>query len=167
MVTDTNAEDLLTRRVRDSMGWTREQLAEFLAVSVDTVRKWEDGTNPCAGPAKRLLELLEVWPELPTWLARPRELPPSPGLVPKGSPPWRRLRTIVRQIRRHQQEREQEALFFRIGINQAWLDAATSEGLIRSTYSSPQGTYYDATERALVWFDIEWMDNDPIDGDTD
>jgi len=162
---DPPPDNALVRNVRDSMSWTREDLAEFLDISVDTVRKWEDGTNPCAGPAKRLLALLHVWPELPAWLAAAPGRPPIPALVPKGSPPWRGLRQVIRQIRRLRHSDEQEALFFRIGIDQAWLNAAISEGLLKHNESGPQRGLHEATERARVWFDIEWVDVEPLDGD--
>lgn len=40
--------DLRTRRLR--IGWSREQLAHSVGVSVTALRAWEDGTAPISCP---------------------------------------------------------------------------------------------------------------------
>jgi len=42
------SNDLRTRRLR--IGWSREQLAHSVGVSVTTLRAWEDGTSPIHCP---------------------------------------------------------------------------------------------------------------------
>jgi len=42
------SNDLRTRRLR--IGWSREQLAHSVGVSVTALRAWEDGTAPITCP---------------------------------------------------------------------------------------------------------------------
>lgn len=47
------------KKIREDAGLTQQSLADLLATSVDTVRKWEqDQSNP-TGPAVRLLQMIE------------------------------------------------------------------------------------------------------------
>ena len=48
------------RAARASLGWSRRQLAERLAVSYETVKSWETGRRPCSGSAALLLQALVV-----------------------------------------------------------------------------------------------------------
>ena len=52
----TTSEQL--RGFRERQGWTREQLARRLDVSVETVRSWETGRRPMEGPAARLVAVM-------------------------------------------------------------------------------------------------------------
>jgi DNA-binding XRE family transcriptional regulator len=52
---DESRQKLLT--LRQTLGWSRAQLASFLGVSKDTLRRWETGErNPC-GAARKLIWL--------------------------------------------------------------------------------------------------------------
>ena len=47
------------RELRCAAGMTQAQLAAELQVSLQTVKFWEAGRNPCAGPAEVLLRMLD------------------------------------------------------------------------------------------------------------
>jgi putative transcriptional regulator len=47
------------RRIRKRLHFTQEMLAQFLEVSLATVRSWEQGHSSPLGPSRRLLEGLD------------------------------------------------------------------------------------------------------------
>lgn len=47
------------KRIRKRLGFTQEMLAQFLEVSLGTVRSWEQGLSSPLGPSRRLLEGLD------------------------------------------------------------------------------------------------------------
>jgi putative transcriptional regulator len=49
--------------LRRKLGYTQSLLAQALAVSVQTVRSWEQGSRHPSGSAARVLQLLELHPE--------------------------------------------------------------------------------------------------------
>jgi len=65
--TDNPARHLPTaqraRRLRKSLDMTQIQFAQWLGVSVNTVRNWEQGKRGPSGPAAALLGLVEVIPD--------------------------------------------------------------------------------------------------------
>lgn len=46
------------KEIRNGLGFTQERLAVLLGVHINTLQKWEDGTNPVPGPAALALRLL-------------------------------------------------------------------------------------------------------------
>lgn len=47
------------KKIREEAGLTQQNLADLLATSVDTVRKWEQNLSNPTGPALRLLQMVE------------------------------------------------------------------------------------------------------------
>jgi len=62
--TDNPARHLPTaqraRRLRKSLDMTQTEFSQWLGVSVNTVRNWEQGKRGPSGPAAALLGLVEV-----------------------------------------------------------------------------------------------------------
>ena len=50
------------RRVRKSLDMSQIEFSQWLGVSVNTVRNWEQGTRGPSGPAAALLGLVEAIP---------------------------------------------------------------------------------------------------------
>lgn len=48
------------KRARTSRGWTQEQLADRLGVSIHTVQSWEQGRRPVPAMAERLMRRLRL-----------------------------------------------------------------------------------------------------------
>jgi transcriptional regulator with XRE-family HTH domain len=46
------------RRIRTRMDLGRSELAEILGIAPPTVAAWENGKNPCSGPAAKLIRLI-------------------------------------------------------------------------------------------------------------
>jgi len=65
--TDNPARHLPTaqraRRLRKSLDMTQTEFSQWLGVSVNTVRNWEQGKRGPSGPAAALLGLVEVIPD--------------------------------------------------------------------------------------------------------
>ena len=65
--TDNPARHLPTaqraRRLRKSLDMTQSEFSQWLGVSVNTVRNWEQGKRGPSGPAAALLGLVEVIPD--------------------------------------------------------------------------------------------------------
>lgn len=59
---DFNKERI--RRIRKQAHMTQKVFSEFLGVSLKTVEAWEAGRNKPQGPAKRMLSMIEVDPNL-------------------------------------------------------------------------------------------------------
>jgi putative transcriptional regulator len=57
-------EDLDVRRVRESLGMSQAQFADFLDISKRTLEKWEQGTRNPAGAARTLLRVIQHDPKL-------------------------------------------------------------------------------------------------------
>lgn len=80
--------------VREQLGWSRVHLAARLGVTSSAVRAWEEGRNPCTGPAAVLLRLLARQPGV---LDDP--LTPLPGLpmpdAAVGSDEWFRTQRLL------------------------------------------------------------------------
>ena len=53
------------RSIRNSTGLTQITFAKYMGVSVKTVEAWEAGRNMPDGPARRILAMLKVDPQLP------------------------------------------------------------------------------------------------------
>lgn len=47
------------KKIREAVGLTQQSLADLLATSVDTIRKWEQDSSTPSGPALRLLQMIE------------------------------------------------------------------------------------------------------------
>lgn len=47
------------KRIRKRLNFTQEMLAQFLGVSLGSVRHWEQGRTSPLGPSRRLLEALD------------------------------------------------------------------------------------------------------------
>ena len=47
------------RQVRKAQGWTQEELARYLDISLATVRAWETGKNQPLPAYRRMVERLE------------------------------------------------------------------------------------------------------------
>lgn len=48
------------KHIRANLNLSQPDLAALLSVSVDTLRRWEQGLNPVSGGNSRMLELLEL-----------------------------------------------------------------------------------------------------------
>lgn len=68
----TTYDPELVRATRAQLGTSQRVFAEFLGVSVQTVRAWEQGINPVSPASARLLDEIRHDPEY--WRARLREL---------------------------------------------------------------------------------------------
>jgi len=51
------------RAIREKLGMTQQQFADFLMISVRTLQKWEQGTREPDGASHTLLRVLEKEPE--------------------------------------------------------------------------------------------------------
>lgn len=51
------------RAIRDTLGLTQDQFAEYLNVPVATLRNWEQGRRTPQGPAKMLLKIAATNPK--------------------------------------------------------------------------------------------------------
>lgn len=60
------------REIRSRLRVSQAVFAEFLGVSASTLRDWEQGVSPVAGPACRLLE--EILRDVEDWSKRIRDL---------------------------------------------------------------------------------------------
>ena len=58
-------EAMEIKRVRNELGMTQVLFAGFMGVSTKTVEAWETGRNMPDGPARRILAMLKVDPNLP------------------------------------------------------------------------------------------------------
>ncbi|MCZ7657297.1 MAG: helix-turn-helix domain-containing protein [Xanthobacteraceae bacterium] len=52
------------RRVRAATGLTQTAFAARIGVPVDTVRNWEQGKRAPRGPARALLKMIEIAPDM-------------------------------------------------------------------------------------------------------
>ena len=52
-----------TRRVRQRLGLTQQELSQRIDVSLETIRNWEQGKRSPTGAAKALLRVLNRAPE--------------------------------------------------------------------------------------------------------
>ena len=69
------APDFTRQRVtklRKRLGVSQPVFAQALNVSAETVKAWEQGKNAPGGPAARLLEIAESYPEVVLASVRPR-----------------------------------------------------------------------------------------------
>ena len=62
-VTRIAAPEFDVRKLREALGLTQEQFAAAFAVSVGTVRNWEQGRREPQGPARVLLAVIAREPE--------------------------------------------------------------------------------------------------------
>ena len=53
------------KNIRNELGMTQVLFAGFMGVSAKTVEAWEAGRNMPDGPARRILAMLKVDPQLP------------------------------------------------------------------------------------------------------
>lgn len=53
------------KNIRNELGMTQVLFAGFMGVSSKTVEAWEAGRNMPDGPARRILAMLKIDPELP------------------------------------------------------------------------------------------------------
>lgn len=60
------------KQVRNALRVSQAVFANFLGISVATLRDWEQGVNKPTGPMCRLLE--EILRDVPAWVNRIREL---------------------------------------------------------------------------------------------
>jgi putative transcriptional regulator len=54
----------LIREVRQKLSVSQAIFAQMLGVSASTVRAWEQGKRECEGPASRLLQIAEKYPDV-------------------------------------------------------------------------------------------------------
>jgi transcriptional regulator with XRE-family HTH domain len=79
------------KQLRESRGWTQEQLAEIAGLNARTVQRIEAGGNASAETGMALASALDCpLPELSGPLAAPASQPgpPSPGPAFAGKSPW-------------------------------------------------------------------------------
>ncbi|MFQ5547751.1 MAG: helix-turn-helix domain-containing protein [Woeseia sp.] len=57
-------DELNVRLVRESLGMSQAQFADFLDISKRTLEKWEQGTRNPAGAARTLLRVIQHDPKL-------------------------------------------------------------------------------------------------------
>ena len=57
-------EALDVKQVRESLGMSQAQFADFLDISKRTLEKWEQGTRSPAGAARTLLRVIQYDPKL-------------------------------------------------------------------------------------------------------
>lgn len=57
-------EELDVRLVRESLGMSQTQFAEFLDISKRTLEKWEQGSRKPAGAARTLLRIIQHDPKI-------------------------------------------------------------------------------------------------------
>jgi putative transcriptional regulator len=57
-------DELDVRLVRESLGMSQAQFADFLDISKRTLEKWEQGTRNPAGAARTLLRVIQHDPKL-------------------------------------------------------------------------------------------------------
>ena len=75
-VTPKNLTPQAVKEMRQSLGMTQKEMAEFLNVSKPTVERWEMGDKDITGPVTLLNQILMLHPELSDELALPpKELP--------------------------------------------------------------------------------------------
>lgn len=53
------------KKIRNSLGMSQTFFAGFMGVSKKTVEAWEAGRNMPDGPARRILAMVQIDPELP------------------------------------------------------------------------------------------------------
>jgi len=53
------------KEIRNSLGMSQSFFAIFMGVSKKTVEAWESGRNMPDGPARRILSMVQIDPELP------------------------------------------------------------------------------------------------------
>jgi len=53
------------KEIRNSLGMSQSFFALFMGVSKKTVEAWEAGRNMPDGPARRILSMVQIDPELP------------------------------------------------------------------------------------------------------
>lgn len=58
-------EAIEIKSIRNELGMTQVMFAGFMGVSTKTVEAWEAGRNMPDGPARRILAMLKVDPNLP------------------------------------------------------------------------------------------------------
>jgi DNA-binding transcriptional regulator YiaG len=88
----------LIREIRDKLSVSQAIFAEMLGVSASSVRAWEQGKRELDGPARRLLQIAEMHPEV--LKAVVGEIYPAIE-APKSTPP----RRIKAPARSHDKER--------------------------------------------------------------
>ena len=59
---DISAEDI--KAIRKKLGFTQAVLAAVIGVSTKTVEAWETGTNQPIGPARRMISLIQLDPDI-------------------------------------------------------------------------------------------------------
>ncbi|MCR5558720.1 MAG: helix-turn-helix domain-containing protein [Butyrivibrio sp.] len=75
-VTPKNLSPRAVKEMRQSLGMTQKEMAEFLRVSKPTVERWEMGDKDITGPVTLLNQILMLHPELSDELVLPpKELP--------------------------------------------------------------------------------------------
>lgn len=57
-------EEIDVKQVRESLGMSQTQFADFLDISKRTLEKWEQGTRNPAGAARTLLRVIQHDPKL-------------------------------------------------------------------------------------------------------
>ena len=65
--------DVDVQRVREKLGLSQAEFAAAFAVSIATVRNWEQGRRTPEGPAKVLLNVIERHPEAVLDSLRPKK----------------------------------------------------------------------------------------------
>lgn len=56
MVKSINSKNI--KQLREKLDWSQEKLARELSISVNTIRRWEKGTNEPSALAKKVLSNL-------------------------------------------------------------------------------------------------------------
>lgn len=59
---DISAEEI--KAIRKRLGFTQAMFAAVIGVSTKTVEAWETGTNRPIGPARRMISLIQLDPEI-------------------------------------------------------------------------------------------------------
>jgi putative transcriptional regulator len=83
----------LIREIRQTLSVSQGTFAEMLGVSASAVRAWEQGKREPSGPARRLLQLAELHPDVLTRLCEMDPETDEPPLPMRVEAPTRRRST--------------------------------------------------------------------------
>lgn len=74
------------RALRERLGLSQDKFASLVGISVGTLRNWEQGRRKPEGPARVLLRIAELHPEvlLDISPSHTQRQPPHPGPPPMG-----------------------------------------------------------------------------------
>lgn len=137
-MTTTELTAAEVRSIRAELGWSRDRLARRLGLSEGAIRAWEEGRNPCSGPAAVLLGLLKVDRRLLDAPERQSRLP-DPRACP-GSEDWYRTQRLLGLLldTEHQGYGYWSSIVAEEGLNTEWLDSMEYALLLRCSRKNPE-----------------------------